>query len=607
MSTALPLRSEVPVDLTWDSSLIFPTVEDFQKSLTEVQDLVERFVSTYENQLNTESETEFLVQSLRDMEALLAKIEPLGTYCYMACDTDRSDEKAVERMLQLEQVMAQVGSKLAFYDSQLLDLPAEKLESIAQLEPTYANKVADLKQAIAHRLSGAEEALLASLSPVLNFPGNAYSTTKFADMHFDGFEVDGKSYANSFVLYENNYCTDAKTQVRREAFRTFSEGLERYQNTIGANYFVQVQQEKLMSQLRRYPSVFDYLLDSQKVDRRLFDRQIDLIMRDLAPAMRRFAKLLQRAHGLDELHYADLKLTLDPSYDPEIDVPEAKRLAREALSVLGDEYLEIVDEMQEQRRIDFAQNQGKSTGGYCASPYGAGSFILLNWNGKLDEVFTLVHELGHAGHFQLSQRNHSPMNTEPSLYVIEAPSTCNELLFAQYLMKQKSDDKRFRRWVLAAMITNTYYHNFITHLLEAAYQRQVYEAVDRGEVLQAGDFSRLYREQLELFWGDSIIYDKGCELTWMRQPHYYNGLYPYTYSAGLTIATAASLRMQNEGQVAIDDWLRTLKAGSTLKPLDFAKSAGVDISTDKALSDTIAFISGLVDEIEALTAEIGDF
>jgi len=247
----------------------------------------------------------------------------------------------------------------------------------------------------------------------------------------------------------------------------------------------------------------------------------------------------------------------------------------------------------------ISSSNRRETGGFCSSPYGTHAYILLSWNDRLSEVFTLAHELGHAAHFELANQQHSYFGCDPSLYFVEAPSTCNEMFLTHDLMK-KNSDPRFQRWVLASMIQNTYYHNFVTHLLEAAYQREVYRRVDQGDFLQATDFSTIKRQILEQFWGDAVEINAGAELTWMRQPHYYMGLYSYSYSAGLTIATEISQRILREGEPAVQDWLSALKAGGTVTPVEFAALAGVDITTETPLRNTIAYIGQMIDRLAEL-------
>ena len=208
-----------------------------------------------------------------------------------------------------------------------------------------------------------------------------------------------------------------------------------------------------------------------------------------------------------------------------------------------------------------------------------------------------------AGHFYLAQKENNIFDTDPSMYFVEAPSTMNEMLMANHLMKN-TDNKRMKRWVLSSMISRTYYHNFVTHLLEAHYQREVYKMVDKGQGLHADKLNELKRNTLEEFWGDTVDINEGAELTWMRQPHYYMGLYPYTYSAGLTIATQVSKRLISGDEGALEDWKRVLKAGGTKAPVELAKMAGVDITTDQPLLDTINHIGEIIEEIIKLTDEI---
>ena len=427
--------------------------------------------------------------------------------------------------------------------------------------------------------------------------------TKLADMKFDAFTVGEKEYPLGYSLFEDDYEYEKDSQVRRAAFAAFSKKIREYENVTAAAYNTQVQTEKTMANLRGFGSVFESLLFPHKVTLELYNRQIDLITEHLAPHMRRYARLLQKIHRLDKMTFADLKIAVDPEYDPHVTIEESKNYIEKGLSVLGEDYVEMVRTAYRDRWVDFAQNAGKSTGGFCASPYGKNSFILLTWNNRMADVFTLAHELGHAGHFKLCNSAQSIFDTYVSGYFIEAPSTINELLMAHYLLKT-NPDKRFRRWVLSCMIGNTYYHNFVTHLMEAAYQRKVYEIVEAGGSVNAEVLNRLMKETLQAFWGEDVEISDDAARTWMRQPHYYMGLYSYTYSAGLTVATEVCKRIEAEGAPAVEDWKKVLAAGSTLDPIGLAKLAGIDITTDEPLLDTIAYIGEIIAELERLTEEL---
>ena len=524
-------------------------------------------------------------------------------YCSLAASVDYGDASLQERSDAYSRLEAQMVSRLSFIDSEIIAQDETLLRQAAALGGPNQPYLEDLLRQKPYQLQPETERVLAALRPAVSAPYQIYNMAKLADMKFPAFRAEGEEHPLGYSLYEDKYEYDPRTEVRREAYKAFYGKLREYENVTAAAYQAAVQGEKIIADQRGHKSVFDYLLFWQKVDRSLYDRQIDLIMEKLAPHMRKYARLLQKIHGLDRMTYADLKLPVDPGYVPPVTIEESRKYIVEGLSVMGKDYQEMIRAAYRERWVDFAQNQGKSTGGFCASPYGNHSYILLTWQGQMSDVFTLAHELGHAGHFKRCNEAQSVFGTNVSTYFVEAPSTMNELLLAHYLLKT-NPDKRFRRWVLSNMVSNTYYHNFVTHLLEAAYQREVYKIVDTGGGVQAETLNRLMRETLEKFWGDAVELTEGAELTWMRQPHYYMGLYSYTYSAGLTIATQACKRIEAEGQPAVEDWKQVLAAGGTRTPLELARMAGVDISTDTPLLDTIETIGGYIDEICRLTEEM---
>lgn len=600
MSQKLPLRRDVPIELTWDLSAIFENESAYEAALVEISSHTDRIVQTWTGRIAGSTDPATVLAAVKDYDQFAISLSKTGNYAFLAFSVDMADAVSSTRYMKFESFSADIESRLSFLLSELMETTDEVLEASGQLESRFASVFADLQRRKKHKLSPETEKVLSALGPALSLPATVYQQTKHVDMDFGSFEVNGKSYPLSFVLFENNYSLERDPVVRRTAFESFSKTLARYQNSVAAVYNGEVQKQKVIASLRGYDSVFDYLLDDQKVDRTLYDRQIDIIMRELAPHMRRYANLLQKSHGLDKLSFADLKISLDPDFDPQVTIEESKDYIFNALGALGPQYRDTVMRSYDERWIDFAQNKGKSTGGFCASPYGLHSFILLSWTGRLSEVFTLVHELGHAGHFILSAENNPYLAFDTSLYFVEAPSTCNEMLLTRNLLNQ-NQDPRFQRWVLSLMIQNTYYHNFVTHLLEAAYQREVYRRVDRGETLCAADFNGIKRKMLEEFWGDTVEINEGAELTWMRQPHYYSGLYSYTYSAGLTIATEVSSRILQEGEPAVEAWLQAMRAGGSVDPIGFAALAGVDITTDQPLRNTINYIGEIIDRIEELS------
>ncbi|TDM04732.1 oligoendopeptidase F [Macrococcus carouselicus] len=596
------LRSEVNIEETWDLTPLFESNEAFYDSLEKTGAEVKAFNQQYKGTL-TDSET--VEAMLEDYAALSERLDRLGNYASLNLSVDQTNAESQKLYGKFSSAYGDIASNLSFIDSELLALDAEKLEEIKNKSKQFKRYLEKLVKRKPHQLHPEVEKALAAFSSTFHAPYGLYDATKMLDIDFGTFEAHGQDIPMNYVSFEGELEVDADTEMRRNAFRKFSDTLKKYENTTAKTYDMVVQQEKTESKLRGYDSVIDFLLDRQEVSRELYNRQIDLIMTELAPHMRRYAKLLQKTNHLETMRFEDLKISLDESFEPHITVEESQEYIEKALSVMGDDYMQLIDDAYNNRYIDFVQNKGKSTGAFCASPYSTNPFILISWTSKMTEVFVLAHELGHAGHFNLANKNQNIFDAESSLYFVEAPSTMNEMLMANYLL-QESDDPRFKRWVIASIISRTYYHNFVTHLLEAAYQREVYNQVDAGENLTAALLNDIKKKVISDFWGDAVDITEGAELTWMRQPHYYMGLYPYTYSAGLTIATLMSKRIKEEGHPAVNDWIEVLKAGGSKPPVELAKMAGIDLTTDAALKETITFIGSLVDELEQLTAEIDE-
>ncbi|EQB87498.1 oligoendopeptidase F [Clostridium punense] len=600
MGKAILSRKDVDELLTWDLSAIFKTEGEFNNAVKQIEILAAEIIEKYKGNLNSPL---IINECLSKMQKVTELMNLTGSYASLSVSVDQTNYEDQERYMKLMNILTELQSNLSFVESEIIAVDEEIIEEAMNTSKENRNYLKSLKRSKPHTLHPEVEKALAALSEALDSPYSIYNKAKLADMDFGTFTVDGEEYPLSFVLFENHYEFESNTKVRRAAFEAFSRKLKEYENTIATVYGVQVQKEKTLANLRGFESVLDSLLFSQEVDSELYNRQIDIIMEELAPHMRKFVKLLQKIHNIDHMTFADLKLAVDPDYEPEISVEESKKYVEEALSVLGEDYLEMVKRAYKERWIDFVENKGKSTGAFCSSPYGSHPFILISWSERMREVFVLAHELGHAGHFTLAHKNQNIFDSRPSLYFIEAPSTMNEMLMANYLMKI-NDDLRFKRWVLSSMISRTYYHNFVTHLLEAAYQREVYRIIDKGGSVQASTLNKIKKEVLQKFWGDTVEIIDGSELTWMRQPHYYMGLYPYTYSAGLTVATEVSKRILEQGKPAIEDWREVLKAGGTKTPVELAKMAGVDITTEKPLRDTIQHIGNIIDEIIKLTDEL---
>ncbi|MBF0786407.1 MULTISPECIES: oligoendopeptidase F [unclassified Streptococcus] len=595
MTNTMPKRQEVDVHVTWDTSLIYPSHQAYQEGLAAYKLQVEQFENNYKDKLTS---AEVIIEALKEYEVIRTINSKLSHYAFLNLDVDKMNTELATLANEYQVTMAASYPRIAFLQTQLALLDEATLNQVSAREPQWTSYIKDIIRQKPHQLHPLQEEVLANFAPTFEQPYRNYETTKFEDMTFEHFTANGQSYGNSYVLFENDYEISHDTDIRRNSAASFYSTLRKYKNTTAADYLSHIKNEQISAKLRGFDSTIDYLLFDQNVSRDLFDRQIDVIMKELAPHMRRYVKLVAKAHGLESITHADLKISLPSDFNQRITPEESKQFLIDCLGILGDDYIQMIEQAFDERWIDFAQNEGKATGGYCATLYDGPSYILLSWTGLMNEVLVLAHELGHAGHFQLAKKQ-SILNYDPSLYFIEAPSTANEVLTCNTLLKQ-NQDPAFQAYLISELISRTYFHNMVTHLLEAAFQREVYTRLDKDEYLNGDILCQIKLDIIKEFWGEDFEIGDDAGLIWMRQPHYYIGLYPYTYSAGLTIGTAMAKQLEENPEAVVEKWLETLSLGASLSAQDLAKHAGVDVSTDKPLKDTIAYVGSLVDKLEEL-------
>jgi oligoendopeptidase F len=591
-------RAEVAIDTTWNLADLFATRDEWLAEMAAVERSLESVVG---HQGRLAAGPAVLLACLDARDALLARLDRVDAFAGLREAEDGGNAAHQADLSNAAAVGARVRAALKFVDSEILALPEGALAGWLRDEPAlsvYRSSLDDLAALKPYMLSAETEHMLASLGEVLDAPYTIYSRAKTGDMQFASFtDAAGASHPNSFNLYQSIYEADPDPSVRRGAWASFCAGLVPYQNTMGGTFATEVAKNIVLAKARGYASAERFLLHTHKISFELYSNVLDTLQAELAPHMRRYARLRRRVLGLDRLRYCDIKAPLDPGYAPAVTFEQTRTLLEAALAPLGSEYVALVRSAFLRRWIDRADNVGKASGAFCATPYGVHSFILMTWSDSMRDAFTLAHELGHAGHFMLAGQHQRRINTDPAMPFVEAPSIMNEVLLARHLLAG-APEPRMRRWVLTQVL-GTYHHNFVTHLLEAELQRQVYRLAEGGQPVTASLLNERKRAILEGFWADAVEIDDGAAMTWMRQPHYYFGLYPYTYSVGLVAATALAEKSNRDGPAVLAQWLDVLRAGGTLPPLDLMRQVGIDLSTPQPIRDAVAYVGRLIEELEA--------
>ena len=590
-------RDDVAVDTTWNLADLF-TDDAAWDAACQAVDQAREALGAYEGRLGDDAAT--LLAALNAYEALQVALVRVGSHAHLRNAQDGTNPAHQAALARVAALQARVAAGTSFVEAEVVALPEAWLAAFRAAEPGLADFqlfLDDLQALRPHRLGAEAERTLAALGEVLDAPYMVYNRAKSGDLQFAPFtDAAGTACANSVNAFESNYETHADTHVRRAAWASFTAGLKSHHQTFAATFATEVSKNVALARLRRYPDTEAFLLHEHKIPKAVYTNILDVIQAELAPHFQRYARLRRRVLGLDRLLYCDTKAPLDPEFNPRMTYADGSALILEALAPMGDEYVAFARRTLTERWVDRADNVGKSSGAFCASPYGVHPYILITWSDTMRNVFTLAHELGHGGHFGLAMRHQRYLNTRPAMPFIEAPSIMNEMLLARHILA-RSQETRLRRSVIMQVL-GTYHHNFVTHLLEAELQRRVYARAEAGGAVTASVLDRTKGEILARFWGDTVELDDGARMTWMRQPHYYMGLYPYTYAVGLVASTAMALRIEAEGAPAVARWLDVLKAGGTRTPLELMAIAGVDMASPQPIHDAVAHVGRLVDELE---------
>ncbi len=585
-------RSEVPVEQTWNLADIFPNVEAWEAELAALPELIET-VSQYKGRLGEGAKV--LLECLEAQEALQVRAGKVHAYASLHQSADGTDSANQMMAGRASSQAASMQAQTSFIQSEALGLPAGTLERYLDDEPglePYRITIEKWIERKPHRLSAETEMVLAAFSQVMNAPAEIYERSRTSDI---AVESAADSQGNLHPMSVGSYETSPDIVLRRNAHAATTKAQKAYQHTYGAAWGTEVKKNVVEAKLRGFESAIHMLLERQEVTPDIYHNLHDVILGELAPHMRRYAQLRKQVLGLDKMMYCDIEAPLDPDFSPSTTYDQAAKIVLDGVSVLGPEYAQIISDGLNNRWVDRAANVGKRTGAFCSSVYGVHPYISMSWSNQMRNALTLSHELGHAGQGVMAQRYQRLANTRPTMFFIEAPSTINEILVANHILAQ-SDDVRTRRWVLMQMLT-TYHHNFVRHLIEGELQRRTYAMAEKGQPITATVLNKVQGEILEDFWGGEVEIDDGARMVWMRQIHYYRGLYPYSYSAGLTIGTAVAEDIRTQGTPAAERWVEVLKAGGTMKPVELAKMAGVDMTQKETIRKAVAFVGSLVDEV----------
>lgn len=599
MEKKIPVRSEADPKYTWALEDVYANNDVWKADLEKARALPAQ-LAAYKGHLGDSAQK--LLEFLQLGDGISVLFDSLYGYAQRRSDEDTANSLYQGMTSQAMSAMVAVDAASSFETPELLAIPDDKLEQFYQEEPaleTYRLALTRIRSKRAHILSDAEEKLLAAAGEMSQAPDSVYSVFADADLKFpSATDKDGNSHPVTHGTYIP-LMHSADRVLRKSAFASLYSVYGQFRNTAAALLSAQVKQLKFYADARKYDSTLQASLDGNYVPTEVYTNLISAVHENMAP-MYRYVDLRRKLLGVDELHMYDLYTPIVSDVDVNIPYEEAKQTVYDALACMGDDYRAILKEGFDNRWIDVYENVGKCSGAYSAGlrkhPY-----VLLNYSGTLDSMFTLAHEMGHAIHSYLSNKHQPVVYSNYSIFVAEVASTCNEALLMQHLLKTTKDKKR------RAYLINYFLEQFRTTLYRqtmfAEFELEINRRNERGESLTAESLNALYHELNHQYFGDDIVIDKEIDLEWARIPHFYYDYYVYQYATGYSAAIALSRRILKEGAPAVKDYIHFLSGGCSTDPISLLRGAGVDMASTAPIHDALQLFDELITEMKQLMEE----
>ncbi len=598
----VPERDEISEHLKWRLEDIYPDDGAWEQEFEEVK---ERLKAADRFKGRVGESAEMLLAALKARDEVSQAIDRLAGYAIMRRDEDNSVSRYQAMAQRAITLSAQAESAFAYLTPEILEIPKERVDAfLAENEElaVYRYALSDLFRRKPHFLTPREEQILAETGEIAEGPHTAFSMLNYADMKF-GTIVDENG--NEVELTHGRYGQFLRSRdrrVRRDAFQTLYKQYLAHKNTLAAVLCTSLKADAFYARMRRHPSALEAALNPENVPLSVYVNLIETVRRRL-PSLHRYMKLRKRILGLDELHMYDLYAPLVDGVEFTLSYDEARSLVKEGLRPLGEKYQALLDKAFESRWIDVYENANKTSGAYVRDVYGTHPYVLLNYQGNIDDLFTLAHELGHAMHSALTQESQPYVYSDYAIFVAEVASTVNEALLVNHLLTKEKDPRR-RLYIL-----NYYLEQFRTVVYRqtkfAEFEKAVHEQVEAGEAPTAESLGQLYRKLNEEYYGPEVHLDPEIEVEWARVPHFYSAFYVYKYATGFSAANALAQAILEGREGSVERYIEFLSAGGSDDPLNLLLRAGVDMNSPKPIEEALDVFDRLLDETERLAGEVG--
>lgn len=588
-------RSEADSKYTWKLEDMVAEDSQWEQMFKEASGEISEYAS-YKGRLAGSADT--LYACLLFDDKLSQKIERLYVYARMRSDEDTTVQRYQDMFSRAQTLSYRAAENSSFLVPEILSMDRELLEQYMAAD----NGIGHFKRALEiilarrdHTLSGEMEELLAQSYDATQGASQIFTMFNNADVKFP--VITGES-GEGIQITHGNYISLMENQdrrIRKDAFEGLYSVYEQFSNTLAAAFSSNVKQAVFYAKAKKYASSREYYLADNEVPELVYDNLVKAVRENIVK-LHEYTRVRKDVLGVDELHMYDLYVPMVAAADRRYTYEEAKSIVLEGLAPLGEEYLSLLKQGFDSRWIDVYENEGKRSGAYSWGTYGSHPYVLLNFHGTLNDVFTLAHEMGHSIHTWYSDRNQPFTYAGYKIFVAEVASTCNEALLIRHLLK-KAGSREEKAYLLNHFL-ESYRGTLFRQTMFAEFEDMAHKKAARGESLTAESLCSIYRQLNADYFGPAMTVDRQIDYEWERIPHFYTPFYVYQYATGFSAAVAISSRIMSGEPGALEGYKKFLSGGCSMKPIDLLKLCGVDMSTTRPVDEALGFFGELIEEFK---------
>ena len=589
-------RSEIDIKDTWDLTVIYKNIDEFNSDYKYIEENLEK-VNKYKNHLLDNQDT--LLSFLEFSDNLERKLYKLYYYAHLNFDVDTTNSKSLELVSLVSELMVKYSSAFSFVDSELLKSDYKIVESFIEKEDKlkkYQYNLEKLYRYKKHTLSEKEELLLSNLGISLGASEKIYESLTDSDLTFGNIVVDGKKYEFTESNY-SKFIEHSDRNIRKKAFNLLFKTYKKYSHTIADTFRYNIETNSKLAKIRNYNSTIEASLYGDNISLDVYNNLIKTVRKNL-PVLYDYYDLKKEVLKLDKLHLYDIYTNMVSDIDKNYTFKEAKEIVLDGLSILGEDYQNKLKKAFNNRYIDIYNNKGKRGGAYSSGFYDTNPYILLNFEGKYNDITTLAHELGHSMH-TLYSCEANPYNTSSyQIFVAEVASTVNELLLIKYLLKQT--DKKEEKLYLLNKLLELFKGTIFRQTMFAEFEKKMYEDHEKGIVLTDEYISMEYYKIVQDYFGKNVVCDKLIQNEWMRIPHFYYYFYVYKYAIGLSAACKIVHDIEKDKESGVKKYLAFLKTGGSMYPALELKVCDVDVKNSEFIEEAIKYFEDTIEEFKKI-------